>query len=100
MDWALNKFKARKEVGTWCQKSTKEETLIAFQAQLKDLIGKINKGGKQDTSKASSTRSRNAKKAKRLNKKPTWRETPPKDKDKESKMVEGKEYHWCPTHKA
>lgn len=100
MDWAVNKFKARKEAGTWCQKSTEEETLIALQAQLKDLIGKTNKGGKQDTSKANSTRSNNAKKAKRLAKKPTWRTTPPKDKEKESKMVEGKEYHWCPTHKA
>ena len=70
MDWAVNKFKARKEAGTWCQKSTEEETLIALQAQLKDLIGKTNKGGKQDTSKASSTRSNNAKKAKRLAKKP------------------------------
>ena len=84
MDWAVNKFKARKEAGTWCQKSTEEETLIALQAQLKDLIGKTNKGGKQDTSKANSTRSNNAKKAKRLAKKPTWRTTPPKYKEKES----------------
>jgi hypothetical protein len=38
--------------------------------------------------------------AKRLAKKPTWRTTPPKDKEKESKMVEEKKYHWCPNHKA
>jgi hypothetical protein len=34
MDWAVNKFKARKENGTWCQRFSEEETIIALQAQV------------------------------------------------------------------
>ena len=32
--------------------------------------------------------------------KPAWMRTPPKDGEKHSKTVEGKEYHWCPDHES
>ena len=38
MDWAVNKFKTRKEAGSWCQRTNEEETIIALQAQVQDLI--------------------------------------------------------------
>jgi hypothetical protein len=38
MDWALNKFKTRKESEQWCQRTTEEETIIALQSQVKSLI--------------------------------------------------------------
>ena len=38
MDWALNKFKTRKESEQWCIKTTEEETIIALQAQVKTLM--------------------------------------------------------------
>ena len=34
------------------------------------------------------------------NDKPAWRKVPPKDGDKKSKSVDGKEWHWCPKHEA
>ena len=58
MDWALNKFKTRKESEQWCLKTTEEETIIALQAQVNTLMsnqkkpnptsGKTNGGGKKD----------------------------------------------------
>ncbi len=38
MDWALNKFKTRKESEQWCQRTTEEETIIALQAQVNNLM--------------------------------------------------------------
>jgi hypothetical protein len=43
MDWALNKFKTRKESEQWCQRTTEEETIIALQAQVKSLISNQKK---------------------------------------------------------
>jgi hypothetical protein len=40
MAWAVNRFKARKENGTWCQRSSEEETIIAFQAQINQSMKK------------------------------------------------------------
>ncbi|KAI2498807.1 hypothetical protein MHU86_15660 [Fragilaria crotonensis] len=58
MDWALNKFKTRKESEQWCQRTTEEETIIALQAQVNNLMvhqkkptypaGKSNGDGKKD----------------------------------------------------
>jgi hypothetical protein len=104
MDWALNKFKTRKESEQWCQRTTEEETIIALQAQVKSLItnqkksdtGGKSTGGRKEQKKAS-------KKGKSKGKfkpedKPAWMQTPPKDGEKHSKTVEGKEYHWCQHH--
>jgi hypothetical protein len=43
MDWALNKFKTRKEYEQWCQRTTEEEPIIALQAQVKSLISNRKK---------------------------------------------------------
>jgi hypothetical protein len=40
MDWAVNTFKARKEIGIWRQRSSKEETITAFQGQINQLMKK------------------------------------------------------------
>ena len=43
MDWALNKFRTRKESEQWCQRTTEQETIIALQAQVKSLISNQKK---------------------------------------------------------
>jgi hypothetical protein len=56
MDWAINKFKTRKELEQWCQRTTEEETTIALQSQVNTLMsqkrpyptGRPNGGGKKD----------------------------------------------------
>ena len=104
MDWALNKYKTRKESDQWCQRTTEEETIIALQSQVKSLMSKKSDasgksaGGKKDQKKTN-------KKGKGKGKfkpedRPAWMKTPPKDGEKQSKTVEGKEYHWCPDHES
>jgi hypothetical protein len=86
MDWAVNKYKARKEAGTWCQRTTEEETIIALQAQVKDLMKASIQSNKSDSQK-SGTGTKVGQRGKKTNK-------------KAKKQVNGKTYHWCPNHKA
>lgn len=107
MDWALNKFKTRKESEQWCIKTTEEETIIALQAQVKSLMSyqkkpnpangnKSNGGGKKDNKQGNKTDKGKSKyKAADL---PAWVYVQPKEGEKQTKSVEGKEYHWCPNH--
>ena len=100
MEWALNKYKTRQENMTWCQKSDEEETIIALQAQVQSLITK------QKTKKASSkSTGSNEKKKAAANKakgdyRAPWMKEAPKEGEPTTKEVEGKEWHWCPTHEA
>ncbi len=105
-DWAINKFKTRKESEQWCQRTTEEETIIALKAQIKSLISNQKKS---DTNGKSVTARKDQKKTNKKGKgkgkfkpedKPAWMRTPPKDGDKHSKTVEGKKYHWCPDHES
>jgi len=103
MDWALNKYKTRKESDQWCQRTSEEETIIALQAQVKSLISSQKK---QDTSGRSAGRKDQKKSIKKskgkaryqMEDKPAWMKKPPIEGEKQSKTVEGKEYHWCPHH--
>ena len=96
MDWALNKFKTRKENELWCTKSDEEETIIALQAQVQKLMSNKDKKNKKESSKDKKKKGKKGK----GNDKPAWRKVPPKDGDKKSKSVDGKEWHWCPKHEA
>ena len=103
MDWALNKYKTRKESEQWCQKTTEEETIIALQAQVKTLISKKSDAnsksrGKKDQKKA--TKKGKGKGKLKPEDRPAWMKTPPKDGEKQSKTVDGKEYHWCSNHES
>ena len=103
MDWALNKYKTRKESEQWCQRTTEEETIIALQAQVKTLMSKKSdanskSGGKKDQKKA--TKKGKGKGKLKPEDRPAWMKTPPKDGEKQSKTVDGKEYHWCSNHES
>jgi hypothetical protein len=104
MDWAINKYKARKEAGTWCQRTTEEETIIALQAQVKDLMKASIQSNRSDSQKSGTKMGQNGKKTNKKVKKRTKREDwitiQPKGDEKTSKQVNGKTYHWCPNHKA
>ena len=94
MEWALNKFKSRKESNVWCQKTNEEETIIALQAQVQSLL----KGsGTKPTGGASTKDQKKTKKAKNDGK-PAWMKVEPAEGQPETKTVEGKEWNWCPTH--
>ena len=105
MDWAINKFKTRKESEQWCQRTTEEETIIALQAQVNTLMsqkkpnptGRPNGGGKKDFKQGNNKRGK-GKGRPRMDNQPTWMSVPPKNGEKQHKTVEGKDYHWCPNH--
>ncbi|KAI2498352.1 hypothetical protein MHU86_9103 [Fragilaria crotonensis] len=106
MDWALNKFKTRKESEQWCLKTTEEETIIALQSQVKTLMsnqkkpnpasGKSSGGGKKDNKQGN--KKDKGKGKFRVEDLPAWVHVHPKEGEKQSKTVEGKDYHWCPNH--
>jgi hypothetical protein len=104
MDWALNKFRTRKESEQWCQRTTEQETIIALQAQVKSLISNQKKSDVNGKSVAARKDQKTANKKGKGKFKPddksAWRRTPPKEGEKHSKTVEGKEYHWCPDHES
>jgi hypothetical protein len=106
MDWAINKFKTRKESDQWCQRTTEEETIIALQAQVNNLVsyqkkpypaGKPKGGGKKDYKQGNFKRGKGKGKP-RAEDLPAWMTASPKAGERHSKNVEGREYHWCPNH--
>ncbi|KAI2507481.1 hypothetical protein MHU86_6973 [Fragilaria crotonensis] len=75
--WALNKYKTRKESEQW-RKSA---------------------GGTRKDQKKANMKGKSKGKL-RPEDRPAWMKTPPKDGEKQSKTVEGNEYHWCQHHEA
>lgn len=104
MQLAQNKFQVLKLKGTWNAPSAEEEKIIALEAK----IQKLERQAKKQVPKSDSKRNNNVKpsskkKGKDLKsrKKPAWMLKPPTDAEKgKSKMVDKKEYHWCPHHKS
>lgn len=97
MEWALNKYKTRQENLTWCQKSDEEQTIIALQAQVQSLIAKNKSNSTKLTSNAAKKKTKS--KAKNDYRAP-WMKEAPKEGEPTTKEVEGKDFHWCPTHGA
>lgn len=97
MEWALNKFKSRKESNTWCQKTNEEETIIALQAQVQSLIK--GAGAKATGNHGTKDQKGKTKKTKKDNK-PAWMLVAPAEGEPQTKTVDGKTWNWCPTHKA
>ena len=105
MDWSVNKYKTRKESEQWCQRTTEEETIIALQAQVNNLMvqkkpsytsGKPSGGGKKDYKQG--FKNNKGKGKPRAGDFPAWMVVPPKAGDKQYQKVEGKDFHWCPNH--
>jgi hypothetical protein len=105
MDWSINKYKTRKESEQWCQRTTEEETIIALQAQVNNLMvqkkpsypaGKPSGFGKKDYKQG--FKNNKGKGKPRAGDFPAWMVVPPKAGEKHYQKVEGKDYHWCPNH--
>ena len=96
MDWAINKFKTRKESEQWCQRTTDEETIIALQAQVNTLMsqkkpyptGRPYGGGKKNFKQGNYKKGKGKGKP-RVDNHPTWMSLPPKNGEKHYKTVKG-----------
>ena len=96
MEWALNKYKSRKESNVWCQKTNEEETIIALQAQVQSLL---KTSGTKYSGNAGNKDQKKSKKSKKDNK-PAWMRVAPAEGEPQTKNADGKEWNWCPTHEA
>ncbi|KAI2490790.1 hypothetical protein MHU86_23788 [Fragilaria crotonensis] len=85
MDWALNKFKPGKI-----------KTLMSNQKKPNPASGKASGGGKKDNKQGN--KKDKGKGKFRVEDLPAWVHVHPKEGEKQSKTVEGKDYHWCPNH--
>ena len=109
---ATYKFNLLKEEGAWGAKSPDEERIVAMQAELTALKGKLELGPalKKVANKGKDEKGK-GKKEKKKNKKNTsnkkaqkqdeaWKKVAPKDGESKEKEVGGKKFHWCHHHMA
>ena len=82
---AANKYKTLVEQKQWNAPSKAEEKIIALETKIQELT-KL----KRDAIKAKKTRTG----------KPDWMSKEPKGDEPHTKMMEGKEFHWCKKHRS
>jgi hypothetical protein len=107
MEKALGKYRRMKDEKEWKTKSPDQERIIALEAQVKRLGSGGNKKSESKTSNSSGSSGKppnGQRKAKtdanNRRQKPEWMSVAPKQGENHSKTVDGKEYHYCPKHKA
>ena len=105
MQRALNRYHIRKQKGEWEAPTPEEEMIQVLETKVQKLEKAAKKGGKSNTSKdgsGSKNKGGNGKSNKKQKKDDTWRfKDPPKaGKEKDPRTVDGKQYWWCPNHKA
>ena len=100
---AISKYQARIDAGTWCTTNPEDE-IVALKAELKQLKD-LQSNSKKDkkTKKDKDKKKKGKSKTDDKNKKPDWMLKEPTQAERQAgnkKSVNGKEYHWCPHHKA
>ena len=94
MNYAKKRYLSKKENGNWNAASEDEAKIIALQTQVDILEGKASLKAKTDTP------THKPKGKDKKFQKPAWMLKVPDEGDAKSKKVDGKDYHWCPTHVA
>ena len=92
MSFAENRYKIRKLRGIWNAPSPEDEKIIALEAKLKQMEGKQAGRG---ASSAGETKTNSQKKKRNVEE---WMLVKPKQGEPHDKEVDGKDWHWCPTH--
>jgi hypothetical protein len=96
---AANYYITSFENKEWERPTKEEEQIIALEAQVKQL--EANAANYNNPSRApQGTKSRNATSGNNRNIKPPWMTKPPKPDEPKMKIINGKEYFWCPNHQA
>ena len=101
MQVALTKYQTRVDGGEWQVLTAEQEKIVTLEARLKRQEQQRNKTGNQKNKLV-----KNQPKGQYLeqgrNKKPDWMLKHPSEQEKKAgkKVVDGKEYYWCESHKA
>lgn len=93
MNLAENRFKIRKLRGIWNAPSLEDEKIIALEAKLKQM--EVKQTGRGSTN-SGETNTNYQKKKRRVDEE--WMMVKPKPGEPHDKEVDGKDWHWCPTH--
>ena len=111
MSLALGQYTIISNSGKWNAKTPEEEQVVALSARferLKDANLKLSKAikdkanarqkGPKSTSKSGQSKAKQSKK--NNDDKYAWKQVKPESGQSHKKTVDGKQYHWCPWHKA
>jgi hypothetical protein len=96
---AADKFKRMVEAKEWKAPSPEQEKIIALEAAIKKLTIKQPKANPTSNS-PNVNQKKNSKSGSSDRSKPQWMTKAPTTGSPQSKTVDGKEYFWCPKHKA
>jgi hypothetical protein len=101
MQVALTKYQTRVDGGEWQVLTAEQEKIVTLEARLKRQEQQINKKGNQKK-KLVKDQPKGQDPKQSWNKKPDWMLKHPTEQEKKAgkKVVDGKEYYWCESHKA
>ena len=107
MELAENKYKNMVNDGVWKAPTQEQETIVNLTAQVAQLQKKVKaaartqtrarKGDKQQDDK-DKDKSGKPDKEKKKREYPAWKKVAPKDGEPNTKVVNGRTYHWCKHH--
>jgi hypothetical protein len=101
MRLALLQYRALVDSGEWNAPDKADARIIALESQVVTLRNANSKGqGKKANHQAKSTSNAAGNKGKGREAKPEWMTTKPKDGEANKKVVNKKDYWWCPKHEA
>lgn len=95
MSFAENRFKIRKLRGIWNAPSPEDEKIIALEAKLKRMENKKPGKANPNSKETNSNSKGNQKKKFKVE---DWMLVRPKPGESHDKVVDGKDWHWCPKH--
>ena len=103
---ALQKYKTLTEAGKWNAPTDAEAKIIALEAEVTKLKAKNNghtnkyNNKSKNSYKNTDNSGKDHGKSPGTKQPPEWMTTKPKEGESHTKMVSGKEYHWCNNHQA
>jgi hypothetical protein len=101
---AYGKYVQLKDQGLWCAPMEEQQDIIALEAKWEKKYqaqAKAKKPAKKagDDKKGKEKGKKDKKDKEKSNKKPDWMLKEPTGSEPKTKMMNEKEYHWCPNHK-
>ena len=99
MQMALNKYRILVDKGQWNAPSEEQQKIFILQAELEKLKKKKKSPSTSTGQTATNNNADNKpKKQKGKKEKPAWMLIKPKDSEPQEKIVDSKQYYWCPNH--
>jgi hypothetical protein len=107
MELALNKYKILVEAGVWNKADDTKDRVFALEARTKAMAKQIKGNSNSKSNSAKKPRPSSSNITKPAKKQPTnnkrragegWKKNAPQDGDSAHKLVDGKDFYWCPKH--